>query len=638
MSPTVHRPRLCVVSFSRLSALIESVGDDYADQADIVVEHRRFGDAVAQARSLIERGDVDVFISAGANGALLRRQLEYPVALVNVTGYDIMRALSRAAGMGDHVGLVTYEPISPDLGDLGRLLRIRLDVRRYTSEHDVQAHVRALRDAGAQVVIGTSLVTETAEQHGLQSVFIYTPESARRAIEEAIELARVRAVERARREQLATLLGHVREGIVAVDAAQQVWLANPAACDLLGAPAQAVIGRSLGDVMPQVDVRDALGKDARPLLRRVFSVGARRVIGNIIPIDEQSAQPGALLTLQEAASVERADRDLRRHAHSTPLRAKHALDDLVGVSDAMGRLRALAERFASLDLTVLITGESGTGKELIAQGLHNASARRRGPFVAINCAAMPESLLEAELFGYEEGAFTGASRGGKPGLLEAAHRGSVFLDEIGDMPLALQTRLLRVLQEREVLRVGGREPIPIDVRIVAATHRDLSQRVQDGAFRQDLYYRLNGLRLVVPSLRERIEDLPALIDALVAKHAGRHGLQRPDAMLLGRFLERTRAYTWPGNVRELENMVERLMAAASEPDANLRAGLLTMLFPELEGTSIVQDEAPLRRARRELDRREARVALAEAGGNATLAARRLGVGRTTLWRLLKEGQ
>src|SRR5690606_10829105 len=189
---------------------------------------------------------------------------------------------------------------------------------------------------------------------------------------------------------------------------------------------------------------------------------------------------------------------------------------------------------AQSSATVLIVGESGTGKELLAQGIHNASPRQSQPFVAINCAAFPDTLLESELFGYVDGAFTGSSRGGKVGLFEAAHTGTIFLDEIGEMPLSLQTRLLRVLQEKEVLRIGATEPTPVDVRVIAATHRNLTQQVLQGEFRQDLYYRLNILLMHLPALRDRREDLPLLARHLAEKIAGRlsHRGRVDDALIL----------------------------------------------------------------------------------------------------------
>ncbi|HSD39658.1 MAG TPA: propionate catabolism operon regulatory protein PrpR [Rhodocyclaceae bacterium] len=636
-------PRLCVLSFSRLSQLLESVAVDYANRVELVVENRRFGDALAQAQALIARGDVDVFISAGANGAQLRRQLDHPVVLISPSGFDIMAALVQAARLGSRIGLVTYEAVASELGELSQLLRIELHLRRYTNEHDVEEQVVDLHARGVEVVIGPSLVVETAERCGMDAVFLYSPESARRALDEAIEVARVRAVEHKRRQQLAAILAKLREGVLAVERDGHVWFANPAMGELLARPAASMQGQPLAAVLPELAQDATLAQVFAPgggaLTGKVFFVGTRRLIANIAPMDDADMRGMAVLTAQDASAIERAGRDLRMHAarSGNSLRARHTLDDLVGESEAMQALRTLAARFAVIDLSLLIFGESGTGKELVAQGIHSASPRSREPFVAINCAAMPENLLESELFGYEEGAFTGAAKGGKAGLLETAHRGTVFLDEVGDMPTALQVRLLRVLQEREVLRVGGREPIPIDLRIIAATHRDLAACVAQGSFRQDLYYRLNGLRLSVPALRERTADLPGLIATIVARRHKRSGLQAPEETLLKRFLAAAQGYAWPGNVRELENMIERLMAVSASSTED--GPLIELLFPEftVRHSEPAAGEA-LRDVVREAQRNRLEAALREASGNMQRAAMALGISRTTLWRRMRESE
>src|SRR5690606_27162364 len=258
-------------------------------------------------------------------------------------------------------------------------------------------------------------------------------------------------------------------------------------------------------------------------VERVQQVNGKTVVVTRMPIVEQGRQTGAVLVCQDPIVIQRLDRSLRSRAQPSSQHARYGLANLVGQSDVLMRVRQRAQVCAQSSATVLIVGESGTGKELLAQGIHNASARQSQPFVAINCAAFPEALLESELFGYVDGAFTGSSRGGKVGLFEAAHTGTIFLDEIGDMPLSLQTRLLRVLQEKEVLRIGATEPTPVDVRVVAATHRNLAQQVLAGAFRQDLYYRLNILVVPLPPLRERKADLPLLARHLADKIAGRLG-------------------------------------------------------------------------------------------------------------------
>ena len=309
----------------------------------------------------------------------------------------------------------------------------------------------------------------------------------------------------------------------------------------------------------------------------------------------------------------------------------------MGTSPAIRTVRTLAERYATTDATVLITGESGTGKEMVAQGIHNAGRRRDRPFVAINCAAFPEALLESELFGYEEGAFTGSRRGGRAGLFEAAHTGTIFLDEVGDVPVTLQTRLLRVLQERQVLRLGSNDPTPVDVRVVAATNRDLKREIARGAFRDDLYYRLNILPVAVPPLRARAEDVAPIAEALLADALARHGVQEVLPRALSLVLPWLERYAWPGNVRELENVLERVAvlwahrAAGPEPSSpeELRA-VLPELFQAAEPAG-----GDLRSARGAEESAVIQRVLGECGGNVTEAAKRLGVGRTTLYRKLR---
>jgi len=307
----------------------------------------------------------------------------------------------------------------------------------------------------------------------------------------------------------------------------------------------------------------------------------------------------------------------------------------------------IAEKAAPTDLPVLIDGESGTGKELVAQGIHNASLRHGNPFVAFNCAALPEGLIESELFGHEEGAFTGARRGGKPGLVEIAHTGTIFLDEIGEMPPALQSRLLRVLQEREVMKLGASRATPVDVRVIAATHRDLRALVQEGAFRADLYFRLNLLHIPLPPLRERREDIAALARHLLERMADRYALRAAAIeRVLTLFAPHFASYAWPGNVRELENLLARAaIFLADESGGTHDNSSLYDVFPEFAQNDEAND-APRRvatasnGARRDdatpVMREDVERALAAHGGNRAAASRALGIGRTTLWRLMKD--
>lgn len=391
-------------------------------------------------------------------------------------------------------------------------------------------------------------------------------------------------------------------------------------------------------------------EDARAQISELKAGGIKAVVGAglITDLAEEAGMSGVFV--YSAASIRQAFEDalemarftqlesarLRPQAAIDTLRARHGVKDLRGDSPAMQSVRHAIELFAKSPATVLIQGETGTGKELAAQAIHRESPRTRQPFIAINCGAVAESLLESELFGHEEGAFTGARRGGRPGLFEAAHRGTLFLDEIGEMPLPLQTRLLRVLEERQVMRVGGTRPIAVNVRIVSATHCDLEQRVKDGLFRADLFYRLGVLRLPLPPLRERPDDLVQLAEWLlknalaalgVRPHANLHAEVAACAPLLG-------AYHWPGNVRELRNLMERVaLFLAAEPLQALSPGFVAAAAPELATTTsrnLVQPGPSTSESIAQV--------LARFNGNREAAAAHLGISRTTLWRKLKQGE
>jgi propionate catabolism operon transcriptional regulator len=395
-------------------------------------------------------------------------------------------------------------------------------------------------------------------------------------------------------------------------------------------------------------------EDARAQINDLKAAGIKAIVGAglITDLAEEAGLTGVFV--YSAASIRHAFDDALEMARLTQLesnrsrvrgavvtdtlRAKHGINDLRGDSAAMETVRQSVVLYAKSPATVLIQGETGCGKELVAQAIHREAPRTLGqnrPFVAVNCGAIAESLLESELFGHEEGAFTGARRGGHAGLFEAANRGTLFLDEIGEMPLTLQTRLLRVLEEREVVRVGGTRPIPVSVRIISATHCDLEQRVREGRFRADLFYRLAVLRLTLPPLRARAEDvLPlaewSLKNALASLGARPHPNLHAEMAACAPLLQR---YDWPGNVRELRNLTERLaLFLAAEPLQALTPAFVLSVAPEL-GThnSAAQTPAIAPHAGSE------RVAdvLARFGGRRDAAADYLGISRTTLWRKLK---
>ncbi|WEF35620.1 propionate catabolism operon regulatory protein PrpR [Pseudoduganella chitinolytica] len=404
--------------------------------------------------------------------------------------------------------------------------------------------------------------------------------------------------------------------------------------------------------VPIVQRTYATEQDARAQIADLKAAGVRAVVGAglITDLAEEAGLAGVFV--YSAASIRQAFDDaleiarlgqLETQRHRTrggtvpdTLRARHGVADLRGASPAMEKVRQAAVLYARSSATVLIQGETGSGKELVAQAIHRESPRHskaNAPFVAVNCGALAESLLESELFGHEEGAFTGARRGGHAGLFEAANHGTLFLDEIGEMPLALQTRLLRVLEEREVVRVGGTRPVPVNVRIVSATHCDLEQRVRDGRFRADLFYRLAVLRLTLPPLRQRQEDIVPLVEWSLRNALAALGTRASPNLgaELAACAPLLCAHAWPGNVRELRNLAERLaLFLTAEPLQALTPAFVLDVAPELAGSA----PAPASAA---LPVRESTAAvLRRFGGRRDAAAHYLGISRTTLWRRLRE--
>ena len=446
-------------------------------------------------------------------------------------------------------------------------------------------------------------------------------------VEAAYVRARHAAAVREAAARDAATLEAIREGVVTLDEEGLVRTTNATARQLLGieaSPAQ----RRLRDVPGLRALADAIERgvedDAVPLPRVEVLVRAKRYPG------------GVVATLRELQSAQRLAQKLVGTA------ARFTFEDLVGQDPAFLDTLADARRVAATDAPVLITGESGTGKELVAQAVHNESPRSHQPFVGLNVAAIPRELLESELLGYERGAFTGARARGHAGRFELADRGTVLLDEIGDMPYEMQAKMLRVLQERVVQRLGGTREIPVRARIVATTHRDLEQAVEDGAFRLDLFYRLRVVHLKLPPLRERKGDVRLLVERYLLRHAERTG--RPGIRVAPEVMRDLERYDWPGNVRELSNLVEGVVALLP-PDATVwretpntvRRALLESARP-----SAIHDSAPPAplvperiEPLEDVERRAVEAALRACEGNVAMAARALGVARQTLYNKIK---
>ncbi|NCE99345.1 PAS domain-containing protein [Emergencia sp. 1XD21-10] len=358
-------------------------------------------------------------------------------------------------------------------------------------------------------------------------------------------------------QQLQTILKFTNDSIVAVDLAGYISEYNEASERSFSLKKEEVLGRNIREVFPEIHIRDILSGKKSVTNEMVTINHVSYVINKYGIYSSEGILAGVVILGQKYMEMENERNKLRSKLIPKGHITKYNMSDILGNSSAIKTAKKTAVKMARSSSTVLITGESGTGKEVFAQVIHNESDRKDAPFIAVNCSALAPSLLESELFGYEEGAFTGAKKGGKLGLFELADKGTIFLDEIGELPYVLQAKLLRVLMEREIMRIGGVEVIKIDVRVIAATNKNLLQLVEEGQFREDLYYRINVLPLMLPPLRERKEDVAILATAFLAEFG-------EEKKLAPKILKYLTAYHWPGNVRELHNCIEYMYQLSDE--------------------------------------------------------------------------
>lgn len=431
------------------------------------------------------------------------------------------------------------------------------------------------------------------------------------------------------RQREIAILDSINEGVFTVDPGWRITAFNRAAERITGVPREVAVGQPCCEVFRAsiCETRCALRSTmdtGRPVVNStayILNQQGRRIpirISTALLKDDTGQVVGGVETFQDLTQVEQLKKELQ---------ARYTFEDIVGRSPAMTRLFDILPQIAESSSTVLLEGASGTGKELFARAIHNLSGRKRKPFVAVNCGALPDTLLESELFGYKAGAFTDAKRD-KPGRFVLAQGGTVFLDEIGDISNAMQVRLLRVLQERVVEPLGAVEPVPVDVRVVAATNKDLAQLVSDGVFREDLYYRIRVIHLRLPSLKQRREDIPLLVDHFVTKfnHLQGKDIAGVSEEVMGRLLE----HHFPGNVRELENVVEHAFALC-------RGGLIELnhLPPELRPSDSVRQAPTEPLSLEAMERLLITEALDRRKGNRKQAAADLGIDTSTLYRKLQ---
>jgi len=477
----------------------------------------------------------------------LKKLFEIPqgtkVLFVNVTSNMAREAITQLSSLGvNHLQFIPYYP--------GAVLEEPVDIAVTPGESRfVPPSVKTVIDCDHRPC-SYGMMVEIALRLGLE----YLPETesfmnyAKVVASNHYSFDLMYAKSRRQESQMHILAESLDEGLIGVNETGDIFVCNKKACQIARISEELTMGKKGEEVFPYIPFYQVL-REKKAVPEKIIRLFGTDISLAVVPVVRKENCIGAFAMLQKFNEQESRQNALRRQMMQKGHYARYTLDDVIGISTAITETKNILRKMAATDSPVLLMGETGTGKELMAHALHQASRRADGPFIAINVAAMPENLLESELFGYEEGAFTGAKKGGRPGLFEFAHQGTLFLDEVEGMSLSMQVKLLRVLQEWEIMRVGGGSIIRVDVRIVAATNESLEEKTQDGSFRKDLYYRLNALTVEIPPLRKRGDDIFLLLDYFMRKMGGDFTLSEGVKTFL-------RRHPWPGNIRELQNAVE----------------------------------------------------------------------------------
>lgn len=619
---------------------MQQIMQQFTEHPDFTLEFFTFSyqRPLLAARQLLDQG-YEVILYYSSLGPSILSELGRSVILIQKTDVDIIKALVEAKKVSSHIALTVNEDEDIDISFVENLLDIRIMGIRYTSLESLSDGLLSAIGKGMDVLVGGGLSAAMARQNRIPFVRVEPNlHSISLAIAQARAMANAQRGERESLDQLVAVLKLFREGVLCVNEQGATVFSNSKAAELLKVGAGSKGGIDFSRHHRALMIDDVL-TDGEPREDCIVSMHGEQFVVTTLPISVHSGLQGAVAFISDVNTIHNMAGQLRERQRPTGFVAHFRVEDIRGESPDMQRLKRMAWLYAPQNAAVWIHGETGSGKELLAQSLHNASPRARHPFVAVNCAALPETLLESELFGYAEGAFTGARRGGKPGVFEMAHKGTLFLDEIGDMGLEMQSRLLRILETKELVRVGGDRVIPLDIRVLSASHKPLQQLVQENRFRRDLFYRLAALRLHIPPLRQRLSDIPLLLEDLLRRY-GKSLRNLTPAML-----QAMHEYSWPGNIRELRSFVESylILLGRQATDQTLFLELLASWSCDQGGPPAKdgpQPSAPpegadlksqLTRARHDIARRMLR----ECAWNKRLAASRLGISYNTLWRILE---
>lgn len=616
-----------------------------------MAEKDAIDDALEIAKKLVKNGTKIIISRKGTAVAIRNAKLDVSVVVINTILSDYVESMEIAKKFDGVIAFFSYDEITDDVKSACYMLNIDAKFYTFKSDKDCESIVNEAIKDGAVLGIGGAMSQKYADMYNFDHITIENSEiSIVTAIENAKQLLVVKKEELKKQNELKlqleryqAVLNFTHDAIIAIDEKGIIDVINPIAENIVKVPPGYAMGKNINDIIDNSQMSQLLDLKEKEL-NQLMDINGTLVSTNRIPIMVENKIKGVVATFQDIKTIQENENKIRRTLYRKGLIAKYNFRDIKGESELLENTIEIAKSFALSDSTILIQGETGTGKELFAQSIHNMSKRKNGPFVAINCAALSKNLLESELFGYEEGAFTGAAKGGKIGLFELAHKGTIFLDEIGEIPMEIQAQLLRVLQEKEIRRVGSGVTMPVDVRVITATNKDLKKEIISKKFREDLYYRICVLELHIPPLRKRGNDVNILSKFFFEKYLGINSKEYLEQLEI--IMDRVRDHKWYGNIRELQNFIERICVlllyhkSSDNIEELLNGFLINNMLDDYNYKMRVEegnkktDIKNINLEQWELE--EIVTTLKRNNLSIQKSAQDLGISRTTLWRKMKQ--
>ncbi|HBH2745423.1 TPA: sigma 54-interacting transcriptional regulator [Clostridioides difficile] len=554
-----------IASDIELKERIEELYREDVENGTIIIDILNLDLMENQGRILVEKG-AQAIIGRGGGYSLVIDTVNVPVIPMNMKSTDLLRAIEIAKKYSKKVVLILGDnEVSFDYVGWRNVISTEITEEWFESKYEIRSKVVKYIDQKDEIVIvGGGLACSFARQYGIDSVFATaSDESIREAVEYCKKLLDTLGEEKFNNEVLRNILDGIKDGVIAIDSNGSIILYNESAKNMLKVERKCALNKYILDVFPKMEwMLDCLHEKEDVEDRKIRNINNLIVNTRTTLIKVDNSTYGVLGIIQDITKLQNLERKIRFDLNQKGLYARYTFDDFLFKDKLTKEFIEEAKKIGKSDYTTLLYGESGSGKEIIAHSIHNISKRKDKPFVAINCATIAENLLESELFGYEEGAFTGARKGGKRGLFELAHGGTLFLDEINSLSFNIQTKLLRVIEERQIMRIGSDYIIPLDIRIIAATNESLTEKIVMGTFRADLFYRLSSLEINIPPLRDRREDIIPLFNNFVnevLKDDGLNGINSIDEnfVLTKDEMDKLYNYSWPGNVRELKTIAQK---------------------------------------------------------------------------------